>query len=123
MYSIGEVDVGSLKVINGLLVGNLKILKWVVEFIYKGYLRAISVEIIHNLKLQDGRICKRVLDAVALLGSEREACWEKLKTYNEKTDKKVNELKSYDTIELYSYNEVTMEEEVEVNELISKIWN
>lgn len=116
LYSIGEVDVGSLKVINGLLVGNLKILKWVVEFIYKGYLRAISVEIIHNLKLQDGRICKRVLDAVALLGSEREACWEKLKTYNEKTDKNVNELKSYDKIELYSYNEVTMEKEVEVKD-------
>jgi hypothetical protein len=66
--------------------------------------------------LQDGRICKRVLDAVALLGSEREACWEKLKTYNEKTDKNVNELKSYDKIELYSYNEVTMEEEVEVKD-------
>jgi hypothetical protein len=112
LYSVGEVDINSLRVISGCIVGNLKLLKWVVEFIYKGYLRSVSAEVIHNLKVQSGKVYNRVLDAIAILGSEREAQWEKLKTYSENMYKKVN---NYDKIEMYSLNEVFMEEENNVD--------
>jgi len=105
-FSVGEVDVSSLKVVGEYIVGNLKIFKWVVDFIYKGYLRNISAEVIHNLRTQDGNIHDRILDCIALLGSEREAQWEKLKIYNEHLYQKVN---NYDKIEMYSYSEVFME--------------
>lgn len=108
-FAVGDVDVQSLKLINGYLVGNLRLFKRVVDLIYKGYLRNVSAEVIHNLRTQDGQIHTRVLDSIAILGAEREAQWEKLKIYNEHLYKKVN---NYDKIEIYAYSEVFMEEEV-----------
>lgn len=108
-FAVGDVDVQSLKYINGYLVGNLRLFKKVVDLIYKGYLRNVSAEVIHNLRTQDGQIYSRVLDSIAILGSEREAQWEKLKIYNEHLYKKVN---NYDKIEIYAYSEVFMKEDV-----------
>jgi hypothetical protein len=105
-FSVGEVDISSLRVIGDYLVGTLCLFKWVIEFIYKGYLRGISAEVIHNLRVQGGRVYSRVLDAVALLGAEREAQWERLRIYGEKFKKSYAKEKDYDIIMVYSYGEV-----------------
>jgi len=105
-FRVGEVDISSLRVIGDYLVGTLRLFKWVIEFIYKGYLSGISAEVIHNLRVQDGGVYSRVLDAVALLGSEREAQWERLRIYGEKFKKSYTKEKDYDIMMVYSYGEV-----------------
>lgn len=105
-FSVGEVDISSLRIIGDYLVGTLRLFKWVIEFIYKGYLRGISAEVIHNLRVQDGSVYSRVLDAVALLGADREAQWERLRLYGEKFKKSYTKEKDYDIMMVYSYGEV-----------------
>lgn len=95
------------KVGNKLIADFKNIPTKIFGLIQENYLpiNAISCEIIHNLKTQSGDNFRRVLDAVAFTGGDREALWETLNTYSLKSDFNLNtdyEYKSYFELEEYS---------------------
>lgn len=107
-FSVGEVAPETVRTQGSYLGGLVKIFKWVADYLAKGYLRSSSAEIKHNLKTQDGKTYPRVLDALALLGSKREAQWETLNAYEESKD-------SYESIVIYEYEELKqMDKENEI---------
>lgn len=99
-FKFGEIE--NLKLIDNALYGDFKKVPKKIADLYKnGLLSSVSAEIIHNLKTNSGKIYKRVLDSVALLGHEREALWEVLKDYSLGTSNTNNFV--YEKVFIYQY--------------------
>lgn len=106
IFKVGNIE--NLKVIGDKLIGDfVNIPESVYKLIESDFLpkNAISAEILHNLKLQSGKVYKRVLDAVAFTGAEREALFEVLQAYQirDDTDNHLDNY-SFDSIDNYSLN-------------------
>lgn len=104
IFKIGNIE--NLKVLGNRLVGDfVNIPESVYKLIKDDFLpkNAISAEILHNLKLQSGKVYKRVLDAVAFTGAEREALFEVLQGYQIRDDTHLYQY-SYDSINNYAIN-------------------
>jgi len=118
-YSVGEVPPESIEVKGNSLGGLVKTFKWVADKIDKGYLRSTSAEISHNLQTQGNKVHKRVFNALALLGSEREAQWETLHAYNDSGQFSCEKTVIYNLEEIEQMDNMETEmpkEEVEISE-------